>query len=268
MTSPRYRTVWISDVHLGTRACQAKPLLDFLGSVRCEHLYLVGDIIDFRNLRRRGYWPDTHRDVVRGLLRGVSRRAKVTYIPGNHDAMLRRYGDFNLGPVEVRRQSLHTTADGRRVLILHGDEFDWTSKDAAGMVALGDLFYDLLLALGRAYHRLRRRFGWPYWSLPAFVKRNVWYIADFVAGYRRELARYARRMEAQVVVTGHVHRPEIKKVGDVVYCNCGDWLENCTALVEHEDGRLEILYVERDAIGAPVGAAPGAALRASTESPA
>lgn len=250
-----YRAVWLSDVHLGTRACRVEPFLEFLSGVTCDSLYLVGDILDLPNLRRRSYWPRAHREAFARLLRRASDSCAVTYIPGNHDAVLRRHAEGTLGGMRLRREGWHVTADGRGVLILHGDEFDWTATDARRIVAFGDWIYDILLFLGRGYHVLRKLFRWPYWSLAAYVKRNVGYIDAFVEGYRKALAAYARRRNAQVVVTGHVHRPEIRALGDVVYVNCGDWLENCTALVEHGDGRLEILFIERD--GVPVPAANG-----------
>ena len=241
-----YRTVWISDVHLGTKACRVEPLLDFLGSVACEHLYLVGDIIDLWSMKRRWHWPHSHEQVLRQIFRHAREGTQVTYVPGNHDALFRAYAGFEFGGIEIKREAIHRTADDRRTLILHGDEFDKVVSDHLILTAIGDWFYDALLAFGRSYDGFRRKFGWPYFSPAAWVKRKVKYIVNFVSNYHQELADYARHRCADIVVTGHIHRPEIKPIEELTYANCGDWVENCSALVEHFDGRLEILHIGRD----------------------
>lgn len=244
-----YRTVWLSDIHLGTKACQVEPLVRFLSSIRCDYLFLVGDIIDLWALKRKWYWPNSHNDVIRKILKRASKGAHVIYIPGNHDETFRAYVDLVFGGVEIKREAFHTTADGKRVLMLHGDEFDSVVTNQQILTAFGDWCYDLLLAGGRVYNWLRKKFDWPYFSLAAYIKNKVKYICQFVSNYQESLVRYARQKQADVVVTGHIHRPEIKPLEEMTYANCGDWVENCTALVEHVDGRLEIIHVERDGVG-------------------
>jgi UDP-2,3-diacylglucosamine pyrophosphatase LpxH len=241
----QYRTVWISDVHLGTRASQVESLLKFISSMRCEHLFLVGDIIDLWAMKRKWYWPQAHNDVIRKILKRASKGTKVTYIPGNHDENFRGYLGLNFGGVEVKREAFHVTADGKRVLMLHGDEFDTVVTNHHMITWFGDWCYDLLHAVGRGYNWLRRKFGWPYFSLAASVQSRVEYVVNFVSNYQQSLLRYARSRKAEIVVTGHIHRPEIKPMEEILYANCGDWVENCTALVEHADGRLELLKFER-----------------------
>jgi UDP-2,3-diacylglucosamine pyrophosphatase LpxH len=252
----RYRTVWLSDVHLGTRACRVEMLLNFLAGVECDYLYLVGDIIDLWSLERRWHWPEAHADAARKLLNPCEGGTKVVYIPGNHDQSLRAYVGQTFGCVEMRREAVHTTADGRKVLMLHGDEFDDTLTDNETMVAIGDWFYDALLFLGRGYDQLRRKFGWPYFSPATWAKRRVKTVVSFVHAFHQNLTHYARRRSADVVVTGHIHRPEIRPMGDLTFINCGDWVENCTAIVEHPDGRLDLLHIGRDGMptASPVAA--------------
>jgi UDP-2,3-diacylglucosamine pyrophosphatase LpxH len=242
----QYRTVWISDVHLGTKACQVEPLLKFISSMRCENLFLVGDIIDLWAMKRKWYWPQTHNDVIRKILKRASKGTKVTYIPGNHDENFRGYLGLNFGGVEVKREAFHVTADGKRVLMIHGDEFDTVVKNHRIITWFGDWCYDLLHAGGRIYNWLRRKFGWPYFSLAAYVQSRVEVVVNFVSNYQQSLLKYARSRKAEIVVTGHIHRPEIMLIEDILYANCGDWVENCTALVEHADGRLELLKFDRE----------------------
>ena len=242
----QYRTVWISDIHLGTKACQVEPLLRFLSSMRCEHLFLVGDIIDLWAMKRKWYWPQTHNDVIRKILKRAGKGTHVTYIPGNHDENFRGYLGLNFGGVEIKREALHLTADGKRVLMIHGDEFDTVVTNHHIITWFGDWCYDILLGLGRTYNWCRRKFGWRHFSLAAYVKRKVKYIVNFVSNYQQSLLHYARSRQAEIIVTGHIHRPEIKPMEEILYANCGDWVENCTALVEHKDGRLEILQFEHE----------------------
>jgi UDP-2,3-diacylglucosamine pyrophosphatase LpxH len=255
MVQANYRTVWVSDLHLGTKACRVEPLLRFLSSITAEQIYLVGDIIDVWSLQRKWHWPSSHERVIHQILRHSREGTHVIFIPGNHDAVFRTYAGLDFGGIEIRREAVHRTADGRRVLILHGDEFDKIVHDHTFLMAVGDWFYDMLLALGRGYDRLRKKFGWPYWSPAAWAKQKVKVVVNFVSDYHRQLAEYARARCADVVVTGHIHRPEIKPMEDLVYANCGDWVESCSALVEHFDGTLELLRPDRDGL-APVLPAP------------
>ncbi|HEY4545908.1 MAG TPA: UDP-2,3-diacylglucosamine diphosphatase [Pedomonas sp.] len=235
------RTVWISDVHLGTPGCNAALLLDFLKSVRCDTIYLAGDIIDGWRLKRGWYWPTAHTDVVRRVLKMAKKGTRVVYIPGNHDEALRDYIGLNFGGVEIMAQALHRTADGRRLLILHGDEFDGVVLYARWLAFLGDSAYSLLLRLNTVVNTVRRRFGLPYWSLSAYLKRKVKNAVEYICRYEEAVAHAARERGADGVVCGHIHAAEIRQFGTVTYYNDGDWVESCTALVEHPDGRMEII---------------------------
>ena len=236
----RVRTVWISDLHLGTPGCQAKALLDFLRQVDCETLYLVGDIIDGWQLRRSWYWPQSHNDVVQKILRKARKGTRVVFVPGNHDEFARRYVEHNFGGVDVVDEAVHTTADGRRLWVTHGDHFDGVIQCAKWLAYVGDWAYERTLQVNSWFNRARARLGLPYWSLSKYlkgrVKRAVSYIGDFEAAVARE----ARQRGLQGVVCGHIHHAEIREVEGVLYCNDGDWVESLTALVEHHDGRLEI----------------------------
>lgn len=238
----RYRTVWISDVHLGFRGCAAEFLLDFLRSVECETLYLVGDIIDFWEMERRMYWPQAHNNVIRTLLGKAKHGTKVIYIPGNHDEVLRDFCGADFGNVALRQNVMHKTADGRKLLVMHGDEMDQVVKCSRFLAVLGSRAYDWLLWLNRYVNAARRLFGLPYWSLAAFLKHKVKNAVNFISSFEKGIAHEARRRGANGVVCGHIHRAEITEIDGILYCNDGDWVESCTALVEHADGHLEILH--------------------------
>jgi UDP-2,3-diacylglucosamine pyrophosphatase LpxH len=237
----RPRTIWISDLHLGTSGCNAVLLLDFLKSVQPDTLYLVGDIIDGWRLKRGWYWPTLHNDIVRRILKLASKGTRVIYIPGNHDEALRDYTDLNFGGVEVLSEDIHITADGRKLLVLHGDEFDGVVLYARWLAFLGDQSYALLLKLNVAFNAVRRRFGLPYWSLSAHIKKKVKNAVAFISRFEEAVAHAARDRGVDGVVCGHIHSAEIRMFGDITYYNDGDWVESCTALVEQRDGRLEIL---------------------------
>jgi UDP-2,3-diacylglucosamine pyrophosphatase LpxH len=255
-TPRRYRTAFISDIHLGTRGCKAEFLLDFLREIEVEQLYLVGDIIDCWRLRRSWYWPQTHNDVVQKLLRKARKGTRVVYIPGNHDEPLRDYTDMQFGGVVVVAEAIHTTADGRRLLVLHGDEFDGIVKYARWLALLGDWAYRTMLHLNHWFNLARRTFGYPYWSLSAWLKQRVKDAVKYIDDYERAVAEEARRRGVDGVVCGHIHKAEIRRIGGLLYCNDGDWVESCTALVEHADGRLEILrWTERASVPMPASAA-------------
>ncbi len=247
----RVRTVWISDLHLGTPGCQAKALLDFLRAVNCTTLYLVGDIIDGWQLRRTWFWPQAHNDVVQKVLRLARKGTRVVFVPGNHDEFARRYVEHNFGGVEVEEDCVHVTADGRRLWITHGDRFDGVIQNAKWLAHVGDTAYELSLDVNRWFNRLRARMGLRYWSLSRYlklkVKRAVSYIGDFEAAVARE----ARRRGVHGVVCGHIHHAEMRDIDGVLYCNDGDWVESLTALVEHHDGRLEIIDWSDRSLDAP-----------------
>lgn len=238
----RLRTIWISDVHLGTRGCNADLLMDFLKSTESQTLYLVGDIIDGWRLRKRWFWTQRHNDVVRKLLKKAKRGTHVVFIPGNHDEAFRPYVGLNLGGIDVASEAIHKTADGRRLLVLHGDEFDGIVLYARWLAFLGDTAYVLLLRLNVAVNMVRRWLGLPFWSLSAYLKRRVKNAVEYVCRYEQAIAREARQRGVDGVVCGHIHAAEIRTIDGVLYCNDGDWVESCTALVEHMDGRLELLH--------------------------
>jgi UDP-2,3-diacylglucosamine pyrophosphatase LpxH len=237
----KHRTVWISDIHLGTPGCNADLLLDFLKSIQPETLYLVGDIIDGWKLKRGWYWPARHNDVVRRVLKLAARGTRVVYIPGNHDEVLRPYAGLSLGGVEIALEAIHTTADGRRLLVCHGDEFDAVVLYHRWLAWAGDLGYEALLKLNVHFNRVRRRLGLPYWSISAHIKKRVKNAVAFIGRFEQAVADAARHRGLDGVVCGHIHSAEIRDFGGITYMNDGDWVESCTALAEHADGRMEII---------------------------
>ncbi|MDR3515890.1 MAG: UDP-2,3-diacylglucosamine diphosphatase [Azospirillaceae bacterium] len=238
----KYRSIWISDVHLGTRGCQAEMLLDFLKQTESEFLYLVGDIVDGWRLKRSWYWPQAHNDVVQKLLRRVRKGTRVIYIPGNHDEGFREFVGSNFGGVTVAAEAVHVTADGRRFLVIHGDQFDVVVKYAKWLAHIGDTAYMLLLLLNTWVNVARRRMGFRYWSVSAYLKHKVKNAVEFIGNYERALAEEARRRNVHGVICGHIHTAEMRDMEGVLYCNDGDWVESCTALVEHETGELELIH--------------------------
>lgn len=238
----RYRTIWISDLHLGWRACEAHRLLDFLKHHDADHWYLVGDILDGWALQRSWNWPQSHNDVVQKLLRKVRKGARVVCLPGNHDDFLHGFARLSFGGIIVLPDAMHETADRRRLWVLHGDRFDSVVHYAPWLTVLGNNGYDFMILAGQFINRIRRRLGFPEWSLAASLKRRVKNIVRFITDYENALLREARRHGADGVVCGHIHQAEIKQVDHLLYCNSGDWVESCTALVEHFDGRLELLH--------------------------
>jgi len=237
-----YRTIWISDVHLGTRGCKAEFLLDFLKNTESDTLYLVGDIIDGWRLRRTWYWPQAHNDVVQKLLRKARKGTRVLFVPGNHDEFAREYSQLSFGDVEVQIQAVHVTADGKKLLVMHGDAFDGVIKYARWLAHLGDGAYTLALWVNHWLNVTRRRLGLSYWSLSAYLKHKVKNAVQYIANYEQTMIDEARKQGVDGVVCGHIHHAEKREVNGIVYCNDGDWVESCTALVEHGDGRLEILH--------------------------
>lgn len=239
--SHQVRTVWISDVHLGTPGCQADALLDFLKNVECDTLYLVGDIIDGWQLRRSWYWPQAHNNVVQKMLRKARKGTRVIFIPGNHDEFARKFLEHSFGGVEVAEEWVHTTADGRKLWVTHGDLYDGVIQVARWLALLGDTLYEFTLKLNRHLNSWRARMGLPYWSLSKYLKLKVKRAVSYVGDFEQALAREARKRGVNGVVCGHIHHAEMRDLGGILYCNDGDWVESLTALVEHPDGRLEIL---------------------------
>lgn len=237
----KLRTVWISDIHLGTRGCNAELLLDFLRSIECETLYLVGDILDGWRLRKGWYWPDAHNEVVRRVLKLAHRGTQVVLVAGNHDEMLRPYAGMSFGGVEVALEAIHQTADGRRLLVTHGDGFDTVVLYARWLAFLGDKAYGLLLRLNVMLNAVRRQFKLPYWSLSAYLKKRVKNAVQFIGAFEEAVAHAARERNVDGVVCGHIHSAEIRQIGDITYYNDGDWVESCTALVEDHSGAMSII---------------------------
>ena len=240
-TGQHFRAIFISDLHLGTPGCQAHALMDFLRTHSSDTLYLVGDIVDGWQLRRKWYWPQSHNDVVQKLLRRVRKGCRVIYVPGNHDEFAREFIGHHFGGVEVVKEAVHTTADGRRLWIIHGDHFDAVVQCAKWLAYLGDNLYEFTLRLNRHLNSLRARLGLPYWSLSAYLKEKVKKALNYVTDFEVAVANEAKRRGHDGVLCGHIHRAEMRVINGVLYCNDGDWVESRTALVEHLDGRLEIL---------------------------
>jgi UDP-2,3-diacylglucosamine pyrophosphatase LpxH len=238
----KYRAVFISDLHLGTQGCQAAALLDFLRHHSCDSLYLVGDIVDGWQLRRRWFWPQLHNDVVQKLLRQARKGCRVVFVPGNHDEFARAFAGHSFGGIQVLTEAVHTTADGRRLWVIHGDYFDGVIQCAKWLAYVGDNLYEFTLKLNRYLNSLRARLGLPYWSLSAYLKGKVKKALNYVSDFERAVAAEAQRRGHQGVVCGHIHRAEMREIDGVLYCNDGDWVESCTALVEHRDGRLELVH--------------------------
>jgi UDP-2,3-diacylglucosamine pyrophosphatase LpxH len=238
----RYRTIWISDVHLGGRGAQADALLDFLKHTESEHLFLAGDIVDGWQIRKSWYWPQSHNDVIQKLLRKARKRTKVVYIPGNHDEGVRDFVGFKFGGIRIVRSAIHTLADGRRLLVLHGDEFDGLMSHSRRWLAmLGHTAYDRALRLNRRLNAVLQRVGWSPWPISAQLKHWVKSAGGKLERFRATLLDEVRRQGVDGLVCGHIHHAELREDGGLVYANSGDWVESCTALVEHLDGRLEIL---------------------------
>jgi UDP-2,3-diacylglucosamine pyrophosphatase LpxH len=246
------RTVWISDIHLGTPGCQAQALLDFLRDTHCETLYLVGDIIDGWQLRRNWYWPQEHNDVVQKILRKARKGTRVVFVPGNHDEFARKYVLHNFGGVDVVEDCVHTLADGRRLWVTHGDLFDGVIQCAKWLAYAGDIAYEFILKVNRRFNVLRAHLGLPYWSLSKYLKLKVKRAVSYVSDFETAVAHEARRRGLDGVVCGHIHHAEMREIEGVLYCNDGDWVESLTALVEHHDGRLEILDFGTQAAPAPL----------------
>ena len=257
-----FRTLFISDVHLGTKGCQADRLLDFLRYHDADTIYLVGDIVDGWQLRSSWYWPQAHNDVVQKLLRQARKGVRIVYVPGNHDEFLRDYYGVHFGGVEVVEHALHVAADGRRYLIVHGDHFDLVVTQARWLALIGGKAYDWAIGANRLFNAVRRRLGFPYWSLSQWLKLKVKNAVNFIGEFEKTLAAEARRREVDGVICGHIHHAAIHARFGTRYVNCGDWVESCTAIAERDDGTLEIIVwtdAEQRRAPAPLPAAVRAA---------
>jgi UDP-2,3-diacylglucosamine pyrophosphatase LpxH len=256
----RHRAIWISDVHLGTRACRADLLLDFLRHNDADVIYLVGDIVDGWEMAKSWYWPQSHNDVIQKILRKARKGASVIYVPGNHDCGLRPFAQQRFGDIHVVSEHVHHTADGRKLWVIHGDAFDAAVRFPAALVWLGDRLYETATALNIVVAAIRRRLGLPHWSLAAHLKRNSRRAAAYIEAYERAVVAEARRRGMDGAVCGHIHTVATKMVDGILYANDGDWVENCSALVEDHDGRISVIrwpsVLSPAEMPAPVAALP------------
>ncbi|HYE37390.1 UDP-2,3-diacylglucosamine diphosphatase [Methylocaldum sp.] len=238
----KYRTVWISDVHLGTRGCKDEYLLDFLRHIECERLYLVGDIIDFWKLKNGLYWPRLHNEIVRTVMAMAARGTRVIYIPGNHDEIFRGYIGTVFNGIEIHARWVHETAAGGRFLVLHGDEFDGVVCSSRWLAVLGSGAYDFLIEVNRWFNHGRRILGFPYWSMSAYIKHKVKNAVNFIFDFERALIHEAYEQKLDGVICGHIHHATLRMAEQgILYGNCGDWVESCTALAENHAGALSVL---------------------------
>ena len=238
----KYRSVFISDVHLGTKEVRNDCLLNFLNSIEADYIYLVGDIVDFWKLKKNWHWPEINNEIVQRLLEKVKKGTRVTYIPGNHDERLRDYIGSNLNDVIIRQDAIHVTRDNKKLLLIHGDEFDSVVMTNKWLVHFGDWLYDNIVILNRYYNYVRRKLGFPYWSLSSFLKMRARKAVQYIDSFENAVIHEAKSRGVDGVICGHIHHPAMKQVDGITYANTGDWVENCTAVVENKNGQLELLH--------------------------
>ena len=236
-----YRSIWISDFHLGTRGCQSELLLEFIKHTQSEKLYLVGDIIDGWALKNTWYWPQSHNDVVQKILRKARHGAEVFYISGNHDEVMRGFAPVNFGGVSILNQVIHETVDKKKYLVVHGDQFDGIIQCAKWLAMLGSITYDFLIYFNRYINFFRKKLGYEYWSLSNYLKFTVKNAVKFVSEYEKLVCNYAKQFKVEGIICGHIHHANMQSMNGIHYINDGDWVESCTALVEHFDGKLELI---------------------------
>lgn len=237
----RFRTLFLSDIHLGTRGCQAEMLIDFLREHDAGRIYLVGDIFDGWRLKKGWYWPQAHNDVVQKLLRKARKGTEIIYIPGNHDEVMRSYLGSHFGGIEVRDRDVHEAADATRYLVIHGDQFDMVVRHAKWLAHVGDWAYTLVLWLNGWFNRLKRLWGGQYWSLSKWLKLKVKQAVNFIGAFEETLSAEARRAGVDGVICGHIHHAAIKEQAGIKYVNTGDWVESCTAIAETETGEMVLI---------------------------
>jgi UDP-2,3-diacylglucosamine pyrophosphatase LpxH len=237
----RFRTLFISDCHLGSSGAKADELARFLKQIECDTVYLVGDVIDMWRLRQRWYWPDAHNTVMRRLLKMSHKGTTIVYVPGNHDEAARPFCGLSFGGMQMAKEAVHVTAGGRRLLVTHGDQFDLVVRNSRLLALAGTVGYEVLLKINGVYNFGRRLFGLPYDSLSQAIKARVKSACNFISNFEQALVAEARAGGFDGVVCGHIHKAEQRAIHDIEYLNCGDWVESCTALVEHEDGRIELV---------------------------
>ena len=257
MTVQTVRSIFLSDIHLGTRACQADQLLSFLRHHQAEQIYLVGDIVDFWSLSRGIYWPELHNTFVQKILKRARHDVRVVFVPGNHDEALREYAGTDFGDIHVMRETTHVGADGRRYLVMHGDEFDQITRYHRWLAVAGDMGYNFLVRVNVLLSWCRRKLRKPgYWSLAGYAKQRIKGALEFIYGFEEAVAHQARIRQLDGVICGHIHSAVIKDIDGVTYINCGDWVDSCTAIIEHFDGRMELVYWNDLDIDPAIGAEP------------
>jgi len=236
-----YRSVFVSDIHLGTKMSQPDKLLDFMKTFECEKIYLVGDIVDCWYMSKKPIWPQFHNDTVQKLLRKARKGTEVYYIPGNHDDVLRNYCDNEFGNIMLVRETIHIGVDSKLYLVTHGDQFDIVMRNAEWLAHLGSWAYDVSIELSRFVNKVRTVFGLPYWSLSSYLKNTVKESVSFIGNYEETLSKYVKGKNLNGIICGHIHHANIRDIDGITYMNCGDWVESCTALVENHDGTFEII---------------------------
>lgn len=236
-----YKTIFISDIHLGTKMSQADQLLEFLKTVEAEKIYLVGDIIDCWAMSKKKIWSQFHSDVIQKLLRRARKGVEIIYIPGNHDELMREYCDAEFGHILLVKESIHVGVNGKLYLITHGDQFDIVMRNNKWLAHLGSWAYDVSIDLSGVVNKIRRMIGLPHWSLSAYLKYKVKESVNFIGDYEETLSKYVKSKKLDGIVCGHIHHANIRDIDGITYMNCGDWVESCTALVENYDGTFEII---------------------------
>jgi UDP-2,3-diacylglucosamine pyrophosphatase LpxH len=237
----RLRTVFISDIHLGFKGCSAELLLDFLHHVEMDYLFLVGDIVDVWSMKKTMFWPQAHNNVLRTILGKAKRGTKVIFVPGNHDEVFREFDGAVFGNLEIHREYIHEDANGRRMLVLHGDEFDSVVKFSPWLAKLGSNLYDILLAANPYINWVRRKFDLPHWSLSSYLKQKAKKAVQYIGSFEDAVAQAASKRGVDMVVCGHIHKAEVRDINGVLYCNDGDWVESCTSLVEDQNGHMRLI---------------------------
>ena len=241
MKPRKVRTLFLSDIHLGFRGCQAELLLDLLKSIDSDYIILVGDIIDLLSMNSKLYWPTEHNDVVRYIIKRTKKGTRVIYIPGNHDDLLREYCGSEFAGVEIHEEYTHTLADGRTLHCVHGDKFDLVIQNSKWLAVFGSKLYDISLALSRHLNALRKKLGLPYWSLSQYLKYRVKRALQYIDNFSAAVVKEAQLKGVDGIVAGHIHHPEITMIEGVLYANCGDFVESCSGIVENKDGSLDLI---------------------------
>ena len=236
-----YPSIWLSDIHLGCIDCKADFLLSFLDTIECDRIFLVGDIVDFWALKRRMHWPESHNKVLNLLLKKAQEGTEVIYLPGNHDSLMKPYEKLLFGSIKIHNEYIYQTIGGKKLLMLHGDKYDSQVCFGKLQAKVGDLLYDFLLWLNRSHHKIRKLFGLPYWSLASYIKTKVKKANEAIARYRMAAIQDAINQGADGIICGHIHHPQLCIEKGILYCNDGDWIENCTTMVETKDGNLRLL---------------------------